>query len=164
MRWTAFLIAVLALVVGACGDPEDGSEPLAVDDYVDEINSVVDEFRSDQSAAEDVLGFPVEGELAAATEVFMAYDTSLRAMRSVSPPSEVAAQHEEFVQALDGLQATVLSYLQKAGVEGGFTFEGLNADPEVERRFSEFQAACDALADRLNELGAEGVPTVCSDA
>ncbi len=156
-------LLAFAIVVVACGGAEttETAPPLNIPDYVGEINAITLDFEETGSRAAE-LDLPVDGDLANASALFVAYDHALEVMRTLAPPPEVAAQHEALVDTLAELQDTVLAYLQKASLEGDFEFPDISADPDISIRLSAFDEACIGLGDALRDLGAQGVPTVCS--
>lgn len=156
------VFAMFAVACGGSGSSEDDASPLSINDYVDGINTSSLEFEDTRSRIAE-LDLPVDGDLGQASALFVAYDNSLEALRRLTPPPEVAAQHEALVNTLAELQDTVLAYLQKASLEGGFEFPDIDADPGISIKLSAFGKACIDLRDTLRSLGAEGVPpTACS--
>lgn len=153
-------VVALALLAAACGDSAT-SHPETIDEYVSALTATVDTFDEEAAAAyaED---YPLEEELIEATGVFAAYQKSLDAVEAITPPPEIAAEHDEFVSRFTEMQEEVAHYLDKAMFEEGFTLVRLNAEPAVAAKVDAFFASCDELADKLRSLGAEGVPTACA--
>ncbi len=152
---------MIAVACGGSVSSESDAAPLSITDYVDEINAIVLDFEDTGSRAAE-LDLPVDGDLGNAGALFIAYDNALETLRTIAPPSAVAAQHDALVDTLGELQDTVLAYLQKASLEGDFEFPDIAADPEISIKLSAFDEACIDLGDALRGIGAQGVPTVCS--
>ena len=85
-------------------------------------------------------------------------------MRAVTPPEEVAAEHANLVSAMAEMQEKVAAYLRKAGLEGEFSFDSLNADPEVQPAVERFFMRCEELRTALYDHGAKNLPDACAEA
>ena len=158
------LVMGLVLLVAACGDGDStsGDAPMDLQAYVDAVSYQAEEF-DEEAAAAAAAEYPFDEELVEASGLYAVYDKSLGKMRSLTPPAEVAEQHDALVAAMSTMQEKVGDYLHKAGLEGGFSFEALNADPVVAEAVAAFFASCTALADAVRDAGATGVPTVCGE-
>ena len=83
----ATLVAVIALIAGACGG--SGNEPLSLDQYVASIQAVEDRF-TEESTQPGQNDYQLEGELVGAESLFSDFEARLRGWKDIEPPDEVA--------------------------------------------------------------------------
>ena len=106
-------LMILALIAVSCG----GSEaPLSIDGYFRQVEALTDEAVAEERAAmeefrETGQGADDAAAVEAATRMHRrnrdAYERQRRAMERLVVPSEVAAAHQEWVEALAGLVAAL---------------------------------------------------------
>lgn len=169
-RTTPSAIAILlltAILAGACGD----SEPLTVEAYfakVDELQERIDQRFAEQeqndtqtltsSSNPEEIAVILRSDGESTAEVFRAAADDFD---SVSPPAELASQHEQLVESSDALADAFDAYA--AQLPGSITLTELSADdsffssPDIDAGFAALSEACrqlaDAAADRGIELG-----------
>jgi hypothetical protein len=164
VRSVSLLLAGFAVVAAGCGSGVS-DEILTAEAYVASMQAFEESFRSGlpDPNAEDPTDedYPLGGDLVFATKLYGAYEDLLAGWESVSPPEEFEALHTEMVDALDGLQKAIGSYLgDEALASGELNFQALAG--KFRSELLTVRSACARLQGLLDQSDAGKVFSDCT--
>jgi hypothetical protein len=166
-RRTLALLAALTISVGAvaCGSGDDdggGSggadaseqEPLGTNAYLEQVNEAQTEFAT--AAAKLNLANPESAKAFGSSlgQLMGPIDTLRRQLAQITPPEDVAAEHDKLVKALGDYRETISE--EKGALTSGDPQEQVAAAQKVGKASTAFSQGFDATIKQINDnLGLE---------
>jgi hypothetical protein len=140
----------LALAAAACGGDDGGGDPLAREEYLASVQSLVAEYKTAQDNAFAILIEADDlGELKDAfAQLPESLDTFVSGLEGLEPPDEAATEHDEAVEAgnafLERLQEVNDEALDAESVD---VFVATAGNDELLELSDNFNATCPPLQD-----------------
>ena len=142
------VIGALLAVGAACGD---GTGTLSLASYSVDMQGVETEFLADSldHGAPEGEDYPIDDELVYFTHAFESLEKRVEGWKALSPPPDLATEHQLLVFTMEEVQRIVLEYAQQAALGGDdFAMAEMAVDAEVVASSAAWRAACRDLAER----------------